>query len=548
MWKSQCLYVLIAGLMAMPATVQAVVLDVATYGASDSVSANAATNTSSINAAIADLISAGGGTLFFSRHTDGVYNVTSTKTAIGGTAPTFLIAKQTGASTLAGIRIIGEGITIHDTQTYNPSSDEGTLFQFSNVQGIEISGIKFDANAELPYSDPHGLTFLFFNKGCSRVRIDAAFHGGFTAVRPSKLQDSEAKSIMFDIRIDCDHVERPFWGERSGDLSNIWINADYSGRDFILSRSVQAVDLHVRTKNLQGASVLRGDGGEGQEDIRIWITDRESTSRVSGNAALILQFSDTSPETFRNIEVNLDMLAPSTSDFGDGFLINKVAGAQDDTIGRGHVIDGLTVRGVVDRGAASLRSVISMHGAFASPDKLRRIAFRDLSSSNSLGGIVLNLGDALQDSLLVENCFLPDAPSNKLDISFTPGGNRRVSVVGSTIGSAPNLLDSLLGATYRTLTVDSGAAASVAPIDQPDVAGYLIVVAGGGASAMFTMFGANHLVQKAIDTNNNFSVTANGLNTTNIYWNPASSRYEIQNNTGLAQPYYVWYLYRHNGD
>jgi hypothetical protein len=316
---------------------------------------------------------------------------------------------------------------------------------------------------------------------------------------------------------------------------------------------VQGVDLHVRSKNLQGASALAAAGGEGQENIRVWITDRESTSHPNqgGNAPLILQFSDASPAAFRNIEIHLDLLAPAGQDFGDGFLINKSAGTQSnlpDTEGHGHIIDGLTVSGVIDRGAESLRNVVGMIGAFASPDKLRRIAFRDLSSSNGQGGIVLNLGDALQDTLLVENCYLPHIASNKLDIDFTPGGNRRISVVGSTIGSTAQLLDSLLGATYRTLTVGNAATASIAPIDRPDVAGYLIVVAGGGASGMFTMFGANHIVQKAIDTNGNFSVTAGTPSTTNIYWNAASSRYEIQNNTGISQPYYVWYLYRHNGD
>jgi hypothetical protein len=67
--------------------------------------------------------------------------------------------------------------------------------------------------------------------------------------------------------------------------------------------------------------------------------------------------------------------------------------------------------------------------------------------------------------------------------------------------------------------------------------GVLSVTTSGGDSAMLSLAGEVHAVVKMSDPNSRFAVTSGSAGTTNVYWNPASARYVLENKSGDTLKY-----------
>jgi hypothetical protein len=537
-------------------------VNVLDYGASGGGSAD---ETAAVSAAVAVLNAAGGGTLWFPFGSAGAYNVAS---VLSSTLFTF--------TSLSGIRLMGEGVTITDTTVY-AGAQNATLIDFVACKNIHISGIDFVAPVKANYATAAGLTHIAFRQGCTVVNIDATFTGGWAALRPWKANaDADTyKSTNIRANIVTTNVERPLSAEYSGDNSEYRITSTNSGRSFIIY-GVRGVDIRLRQTDttLSGSAQIGAYGGKGCEDVRIWIQDRDAIKSSTAIPVLDLQFSDATAAYHRNIELYFDVLANAGNPPGNIFEIAKYDNASAaDSTGRGHVLDGLLVSGVME--SWSSRGAIGQIGAFASTDIVRRVRFRDISCPATTGNaITFAAGNALQGTIELSNCYLV---AGKVNVSNTTGrtlmtGVRAVDLNTSTADTSPQnftncvvtgatttsrksktIVNSLMagvneqivsGYYMTSLTVADAAVASLSLPDITDIAGMLIVVNGGGASGTFSLLGANHLVQEAIDTNNSYTVTAATGASTNVYWSAGNSRYEIENNSGSSQTYQLFYYHR----
>ena len=379
------------------------IFNVRAFGALDDNSTDA---TAAIQAAITALNAAGSGTLYFPRVATGIYKVTSVLSASFPTLTNVIFAP----TTLSGLRMIGEGVTIADQTTYTGTQDAG-LFTFTACANVAVSGINFTAPRKATYASPHGLVFLGLLQGCSVISIDATFDGGWAGLVPYKQYgDPESyKSGQIRANLKTESVERPYFAYYSGNNVDLRLTTNNSGRDFILVGARQT-DIHLVTSNMQGTCEIDHQSGISNEDIRAWIWDHNSTTRNSGNPSCIIQFTDTVPATARNIEINFDITAAQIVGMPAPLAIWKLNGGSADTVGRGHVLDGLKVSGLMDPWSAS--DIVNMVGQFNTPDVVRRVSFDRISGPDSTSGINFAAGTALADVIEVSNCNIPVGPIN----------------------------------------------------------------------------------------------------------------------------------------
>jgi hypothetical protein len=391
-------------------------------------------DTAAILAAVAVLNASGGGTLWFPFGAAGDYKVAS---ILSSTLFTF--------TSLTGMRLVGEGVTITDTTVY-VGAQNATLIDFVACRNIHVSGIDFVAPLKASYATAAGLTHIAFRQGCSVVNVDATFTGGWAALRPWKANaDADTyKSTNIRANIVTTNVERPLSAEYSGDNSEFRITSTASGRSFMVY-GCRGVDIHLRQADtaLSGAAVINALGGKGCEDVRVWIQDRDAIKSATDQPLLTLQFGDQSAAYHRNIEAHFDVLANAGAPPGTILEIAKYDNASAaDSTGRGHVLDGLLVTGIMEPWSA--RGCIGQIGAFASTDVVRRVKFSGITNPSTTGtAIAFAAGNALQDTIIVENCYIP---LGSINITRTTGGVTYRDVLASN-----HLADAGVGAAIASV-------------------------------------------------------------------------------------------------
>lgn len=239
--------------------------------------------------------------------------------------------------------------------------------------------------------------------------------GTITASGASESQ----RSSLIRAQLSTDHVERGFFTYYSGDQCDINLDANTGGRDFMLIGARQ-VDIRVKSTDQQGASVLDQISGVGNEGIRVWVNNRHSSAQMTSSPQITLQWADTTPAQLRDVHLMFDHAANATSPAvpnGHSVQIVKLddSGAPDST-GRGHMIDGLEISGVMEPWSG--KNVIDMLGGFSSPDIVRNIRFHDISSTTATGTLptsgAINFfaGNALQGTMELANIYIPNGSIN----------------------------------------------------------------------------------------------------------------------------------------
>jgi hypothetical protein len=312
-------------------------------------------------------------------------------------------------SNLAGYGIdAGGGATIRDLSTYQPG-ETAIGFQFINCKNIRfVGGLKVVSQAYSPASNKTGLSWFKFVSGCKGIQADVNFQGGLHGFHFYRNYGEAASFSTSEIRlsIKAKQVYYTELHERSGDNVETRIDAVDCGRAFFIFGGGNNITAAITAKNSFGFLISSDSAGNGSENITINYRDRDSDKNKAGNWRCGLQFYNQRPATFRNIKINLDVRNRAVSPFYDTFVINKVAdsGGQD-RLGRGHRLEGFEISGSSEQ--VNSRQHITMYGAFASPDSVKNIRIVNFSGTGQNSVIQLALGDALADTLLLENVNLP---------------------------------------------------------------------------------------------------------------------------------------------
>src|SRR5262249_51814378 len=135
----------------------------------------------------------------------------------------------------------------------------------------------------------------------------------------------------------------------SGDDTTSRIDADSCGRAFFV-HGVRKASLDVHTTNPVGQSLIAAYNGFGCHDVSIFYHDRDSTVATGNVPLMSIQYTDTAPATIENVKIRFDVLNNAKLPWHDTFRITKLNGnGNPDDVGRGHVLDGLDISGVMDQ-------------------------------------------------------------------------------------------------------------------------------------------------------------------------------------------------------
>jgi len=306
----------------------------------------------------------------------------------------------------------GGGATIKDLSNYQRGQN-AVAFQFSNCKNIRIGGgLKLISQTYSPGSNETGLSWFKFVSGCRGIKAEADIHGGLHGFHFYRNYGEPLSASTSDIEltIKAKHVYYPELHERSGDNETTNIDAVTCGRAFFIFGGGNNVAARVTTKNCYGFLISSDSAGNGAENIAIDYRDRDSDNNTGdprANAGRCgVQYYNQRPAVFRNIKIKLDVRNPSQSPFSDSFYIIKLNdAAARDTKGRGHKLVGLEISGISEQ--ITGREHINTYGAFASPDIVSKIKIHDFKTSGAGSGVLLSLGNALADSVTIEDVTLP---------------------------------------------------------------------------------------------------------------------------------------------
>lgn len=320
--------------------------------------------------------------------------------------------------------IDGPNATIVDAQSYS-GTESANLFRFINCMDVKV---RLSVRTQHYTVDKQGLASFTFLEGCRSVEVDARIEGGTFGCYLLREASDPVGYASGDITVNirASHTEYPVLAARSGFNLTGKIEATNSGRNFFLF-GTHHVQLSVNSKNQQGASLIAAFGGDGCSDVSIQYRDRDSDRCNPNNEALLIQYTDETPATMRNIRLAFDVVSPVSSPFFATVGLLKLNNlGKPDAVGRGHILDGLEISGYSKQ---TNRAHFYSSGAFAAPDRQMRINVHDLTLDavdTASSGFAINLG-ALEGSAEFTNVIAP-----KSEVSGCNGSNGVVSFVACT--------------------------------------------------------------------------------------------------------------------
>lgn len=536
--------------------------DVRRYGASPT--ASASVNTAAFVAASASLSD---NSIF--KVTGGNYHVSPTKGIYETIAANFAI------SNLDGVSIICDGATIIDDNVY-AGTDAALLFSLTNCSNIKV---RLNITTQAWTVNKVGLNVVQFLQGCTGIDVDVEITGGIAAVWAYRIAADPVSytSRLFKIRVHATNNEYPLLLEKSGDEVKAQIYSTACGRTFFI-HGVKNVDLQVHSLNPVATSIIAAYGGSGCDGVNVDYYDRDSTAATASAPLVAIQYSDQTAATIRNVALKFNVQANAgAAEWHDNVRVVKLdnAGAVDN-VGRGHVLDGLDISGVM--GHQSRKNITNVgFGDFVTTgtaDVQRNINFHDLTVTGVSGGgnIDFNLG-ALSGVARAAN-IIGTVPGSTVSVLMRNVGNGRVlyeavNAVAFTDGAAnadvhtyiastqttpqtlqinktylnstegARQLDNVNGQSVIISSLANDAVTQLTPTNDADSISFVFMLGDGGASAQFLLQGANHATFLVSDPTANFSITAATANKTNVYWSAGNSRYELENKRGSAQSYQV---------
>jgi hypothetical protein len=346
------------------------VVNVMAYGAKGD---GVADDTAAIQAAAAQIQSAGGGTLLFPH---GNYKVLPPVAAVSSVVPWIEF------SGLDGIHIVGHGATITDANTYNATIGTATgsrVFSIASCDNMSLHGITYATQQIRQVGDGYnafaGSAFVYLSGSTNGVSIDVSQTGGSACVRCQGVagSTSQVRNISASIRaVEC---ARPFACAFTGISvrANVW--SRYASRAYA-AYGCSDHDVSVWAEDSQLQTIIGSqDGGYGCSQMSLRYTNT-NTTLTTASIAVRLEFVGTTPGFLRDIAVSIDCVnAPgrTTTNFSNSLEISKVlASGSPDTTGRGHVLENVWLSGRSSQ--AGLAPHLAIVGAFASPDVIQNVS------------------------------------------------------------------------------------------------------------------------------------------------------------------------------
>lgn len=345
-----------------------------------------------------------------------------------------------------------------DTQTYSLlTAESATLFQLVGCNNVRAAIEVETQDCSADYSEQSGLVALRLQQGTRGIDFQVEMTGGLVAVLAQKQAadpDSHKSGVGF-INLRCTSVHYPLNCVLSGVGIRGIIEATDCGRNFIMYGSRQ-VELFVRSKDQQVASILRTVSGDGCEDVTIHYRDRDTTdSNGTGNPAISLDWTDATAATHRNIKINFDVYNPTTNGWGSSLQIRKLNGGSADTTSRGHILDGLEVTGISEfQGTGDHIDLQS--GTFTGSDEVRKIRFHNLQA---LGGGHIRLPSellgVLQDTAVFDQVYCSG------DLKVENGSSQKAVFLSCRANSYGESTSDTHWHTYFACEITSGGSGSV---------------------------------------------------------------------------------------
>lgn len=380
-----------------------------------------------ITAAAADLSAAGGGTLYFP---PGVYPVYTS-----ATTPLATFAGLNGVA----IRAYGASFNIPLSRVFTTSYHG---FVFDTCSNILIEGISGTGpTQDLTLASAKGVELIEIGKGCTNVTIrDVRLSGYALAVQfirdPSigdaKITGADLSNISVT---NCYYGVTAQFGPDNLRIANL--RTDGVHRSFY-AYGIRNADVTIFSKDPYSHDVLLYSyAGHGIENLRLRYMSDETTQNASDGCWRVeLAWGDSTPAIHRNIDIELDIVYAATGNTGSSaFIMSKYSdgGVTMDTSDRGHRLDGLTVRGLVE--GLPHYTAYAIIGTrtecvWGTGDFWSNVALRNLRIKN--GKIAFFTLGSLVDSFLVENFTSDNSLGLWQSISDqTPPHNGRYTIINS---------------------------------------------------------------------------------------------------------------------
>lgn len=207
----------------------------------------------------------------------------------------------------------------------------------------------------------------------------------------------------------------------SGDNLRAAIVAELTGRSFIC-HNVRNIDINVTSKDHQASAdvIMATDTGLGIDGAKIVYNNTEGTVAAAGTKdCVVVEFQDGDIQagTHRNIDIKLNIKSTIGAYRSDGFMMRKLlqSGAVD-TVDRGHVLENLTVSGVIESGGGSQGTIAFGSTYWGNGDTITGLRFKDLIMTGGQPAIFPY--GALKDIMYLENVSYPTTVNIETNTSY----------------------------------------------------------------------------------------------------------------------------------
>jgi hypothetical protein len=325
----------------------------------------------------------------------GVYNFTS---VIGAE----MVRLENGN----GVAVEATGATFADQRAYGaPADKRAWLFRLYDCHSVKgrlrvTCEVQTYAGSELP----NGLVGMAFYEGCTDMDVALDMVGGREGVSMMRLSGDPTSWVSHGAKlvIRTDRTFYSYSGQFSGNEIEASIDANAPGRALLIY-GVQNNTFKVRCKDQALASPISMYGGQGCSNITVFWYDHESTNPEVSGVQLHYRVGNLGQlGTHSKIKIDFDVKQGGARTFLLLKTVSDTDGATDST-GRGHVLDGLELSGIIEMTNGNFRDVIG-HGAsgeMVAPDIMRGLHFHDLTIRGSQARVLFR-ATCLQDRALME--------------------------------------------------------------------------------------------------------------------------------------------------
>ena len=246
------------------------------------------------------------------------------------------------------------GFTIYDQTSYL-DGQVSTLIFAKNVKSIDV-----DLNVDTQHSIIPGIPTLVPKLGMQAIKIEDNCKGGKVKVNQvggysacnfgipaGATLPIENHSSGFYVDIHTNYTHYPFRSTFNGMNIRGTLRTENSGRPFYMY-DAHNIELDIYTKNVFKTALIAAFGGKGCSNIELKVEDIDSDFATPSTPYLAIRYGDITPANMINIDLTFKLESKLTDGYDFGFEIGKYNNVAPDPLGRGHRLEGVTLRGDIN--------------------------------------------------------------------------------------------------------------------------------------------------------------------------------------------------------